>query len=367
MRVLLGNSEAGFRGGEHQTLALARGLASRGCEVAIAARGGSALAHRAAAEKIDCRELAYEKLPVSTPAALARFIASWRPAVCHAQTADAHTHLWIALALARRRAALVVSRRVAFEIIRTPLSLMKYRWGVSHFIPISRAAAESLSRAGVPPEKMTIVPSGIDAARFARAGGAELRGRWGIGADELVVGAVSAFEAEKGLSILIDAAAATAESGKRARFVLVGEGSLENRLAGQAGRLGLGESVILMPQDRPLEETLGAFDLFVLPSLAEGLSTALLAAMASGLAVVASDTGGIPEAVSPDCGVLVPPGDAGALAGALGRLIEDRGLRKKMGEAGRSRAALFDISYTVERTLEIYEMVSGAKAEPKSR
>jgi glycosyltransferase involved in cell wall biosynthesis len=120
--------------------------------------------------------------------------------------------------------------------------------------------------------------------------------------------------------------------------------------------------VIITGRDLSLEETLGAFDVFALPSLEEGLSTALLAAMASGLPVVASDTGGIPEAVSPECAILVPPGNAGSLAGAIERLLADPDLRRRMGEAGKARAALFDISITVDRTLELYRAVLNADA-----
>jgi glycosyltransferase involved in cell wall biosynthesis len=366
MRVLLANGEPGFRGGEHQTIALARGLAARGCEVAIACRAGAPTAARAALEAIECRTFAFERWPARTPAALARFISLWRPGVCHALTAGAHTHLWLARAAVPSPPPLVVSRRVAFGIPPTPFSLLKYRRGVAHFIPISRAAAESLARIGVPAGKMTIVPSGVDTARFARPEGGAARRAWGVAADEFVIGSVAAFEAEKGLATLVDAAAAMRSRGLAARFVLVGDGSLGPRLAERAARAGLGESVILARRDRPLEETLGAFDLFALPSLEEGLSTALLAAMAAGLAVVASETGGIPEAVSPECAILVPPGDAESLAAALARLMERPDLRARMGEAGRARAARFDISATVERTLEIYREVAGARLETGS-
>ena len=366
MKVLLANDEQGFRGGEHQTIALAVGLAARGCEVAIACRAGSPTAERAASEGIERIVLAFGKWPVATPIALARYISMLRPDICHAQTAGAHTHLWFARASVSSPPPLVVSRRVAFRIVPTPLALIKYRRGVAHFIPISQAAAESLARIGVPAGKMTIIPSGIETARFARRAEGAGRRRLGIRDDELVVGTVAAFEAEKGLSTLVDAAAALRSRGLRVRFVLAGEGRLGLRLAQQAARAGLGESMIFAQRDLALEETLGAFDIFALPSLEEGLSTALLAAMASGLPVAASDTGGIPEAVCPECAILVPPGDAGALAAALGRLLGDADLRRRMGEAGKARAALFDISITVDRTLELYRAVL-ANHETKSR
>jgi glycosyltransferase involved in cell wall biosynthesis len=96
------------------------------------------------------------------------------------------------------------------------------------------------------------------------------------------------------------------------------------------------------------------FDIFVLPSLEEGLSTALIAAMAAGLAVVASMTGGIPDVVSSGTGILVAPGDHEALSRAIMTLMHDEGLRRSMGDAGVKRAADFSIGRTVERTLGIY-------------
>jgi glycosyltransferase involved in cell wall biosynthesis len=92
-----------------------------------------------------------------------------------------------------------------------------------------------------------------------------------------------------------------------------------------------------------------------MPSLEEGLSTALIAAMAAGLPVVASMTGGIPDVVSGDSGVLVPPGDHAALSRAITVLMHDADLRRRMGEAGAKKAANFEIGRTVARIREVYE------------
>jgi glycosyltransferase involved in cell wall biosynthesis len=106
---------------------------------------------------------------------------------------------------------------------------------------------------------------------------------------------------------------------------------------------------------------MGLFDLFVLPSLEEGLSTALLAAMASRLAVVASDAGGIPDAVTNECGILVPPGDERALAGGIVELMNDSGARAAMENAAATRARDFDVSSMAERTLALYRSVLEAR------
>lgn len=358
MKVLLANSEPGFRGGESQTLALAKGLAAAGCDVTIAARDGSALAARAGDEGAACRSFAFEKVPLSTPWDLARFISSLRPDIVHAQTADAHTHLWIACRLMRRPPPLVVSRRVAFRVRRTPFNVLKYRTGVAHFIPISRAAAASLAAAGVPDARMTIVPSGVDTARFAALvrPGEPTPGTF-VPPGRFTFGTVGALEREKGHATLLAASATVVRERPGAYVVIAGEGSLARALQSQIVDLRLEFSADLVPEQPPIEKVLCRLDLFVLPSLEEGLSTALIAAMASGLAVVASDTGGIPDVVTPECGILVPPGDPEALARAILGLARDPATREAMGRAAAARAREFDISKTVERTLFIYRHV----------
>ncbi|HVO77187.1 MAG TPA: glycosyltransferase, partial [Candidatus Bathyarchaeia archaeon] len=351
MRVLLANTEALMRGGEYQTFALAEGLARNDCEVVLASRAGSALSRKASGS-IRCEEFGFEALPVATPLALARLIRRSRAEILHAQTSNAHTHLWLARGLLRAAPPLVVSRRVAFPIGRDWLSFLKYRTGVAHYLPISRAAAESLLARGVNPERMTVVPSGVDVEAFRGAvASPEIARRWGIDDSGCVVGVVAAFEKEKGHRFLLRAAAEVLRESPSTRFILVGEGSLEQALRGEIGSLGIEEAVRCVPLEAPLEEIMPLFDIFVLPSIQEGLSTALMAAMAAGVAVVASETGGIPEVVSPQSGILVPPRDHAALARAIARLVNDESLRKRMGEAGRARSAEFDMDRMVRKTL----------------
>ncbi|MGD1047272.1 MAG: glycosyltransferase family 4 protein [Candidatus Krumholzibacteriaceae bacterium] len=364
MRVLLANSEALMRGGEFQTAALARALMRSGCEVMLAARAGSALS-RAASGSIPVEEFGFENVPVVTPFAVARLVSRWRADLLHAQTSSAHTHLWLARGLLRGAPPLVVSRRVAFPIGRDLFSLLKYRTGVAHYIPISRAAAGSLLERGVSAARMTVIPSGIDVEAFRTAKASSgLERRWGIVKGECVIGVVAAFEAEKGHRILLRAAERVVRESPNVRFILVGEGSLERALRDEIAALGIERAVECVPPDAPLEEMLPLFDIFVLPSLQEGLSTALIAAMAAGLPVIASDTGGIPEVIVPGSGLLVPPGDDAALAGAMQGLIADERLRGSMGEAARIRGADFDMTRTVERTIEVYRRILGRDGTP---
>ena len=362
MRIILANSEKGWRGGEFQTIALARGLQHDGCEVMIAARSGSVLSKRVAGSILS-EEYRFEAVPIVTPIVLARLISRWRPDILHAQTSDAHTHLWLARKLLAEAPPLVVSRRVAFRIGKDPFSLLKYRTGVAHYIPISRAAAASLLAQGVSAARLTLIPSGVDVDAFKGAiGSPDVKRRWGIESGDIVIGTIAAFEVEKGHETLVRAAADILREVSGARFILVGEGRLKAEIEGEIRRAGLAGRLACVPLDAPLEEMLPLFDIFVLPSLEEGLSTALIAAMAAGLAVVASMTGGIPDVVSSGTGILVPPGDHEALSRAIMTLIHDEGLRRSMGDAGVKRAADFSIGRTVETTLGIYRSLIEKKS-----
>ena len=111
-----------------------------------------------------------------------------------------------------------------------------------------------------------------------------------------------------------------------------------------------------------VRDLLGAMDVFVMPSLSEGLGTSLLDAMAASKATVATDTGGIPEVVvDGDTGLLVPPRDHHALAHAIARLLKDQKLRDRMGAAGLARVEqMFSADRMVERTLEVYRARSAS-------
>jgi glycosyltransferase involved in cell wall biosynthesis len=121
--------------------------------------------------------------------------------------------------------------------------------------------------------------------------------------------------------------------------LLVGDGPDRPMLEAEVRRLGLRDRVRLAGERHDVAELLAAADVFVLSSLSEGLPVSVLEAMAAGLPVVASRVGGVPELVAEgETGLLVAPSDAHDLAGALGRLIGDRELRRRLGAAGRVRA-----------------------------
>jgi glycosyltransferase involved in cell wall biosynthesis len=153
----------------------------------------------------------------------------------------------------------------------------------------------------------------------------------------------------------------------RHRCFIAGNGSQREALAADAKRLGLDDAVrFLGPVDDP-RELLRALDIFLMPSLYEGLGIAALEAMACGLPVIASDTGGLHEAVEDSrTGLLVPPGDAVALAHAIETLAAAPAMRAAMGAAARDRAIeRFGMTTMAQRTLEFYRVCMARAAAEK--
>jgi glycosyltransferase involved in cell wall biosynthesis len=357
MRILLVNSERGYRGGEFQTAALAEGLSERGIEVHVAAAERSRLAQEIEG-RVTVHRFTFETIPLWTPIGLGRLIRRVGVDLVHAQTSRAHTHAWMAVRSVRDAPPLVVSRRVAFATSGGFLSRMKYLSGVAHYLPISEAAAGSLRSIGVPDERMTIIPSGVRVSAFGDTkGDVSLLERWGIAGRTAIVGTVAALEREKGLDVLLGAADIVLRSRHDCAFVIMGEGRERRRLEALIERSGLEGRVVLADPVKRLESVLPLFTVYVLPSLEEGMSTSLVAALAAGRAVVATRTGGVPEVVGEAAAVLVPPGDAGALAVAVTGLLEDPGRRERLAAQGRSRAASFDIERTIDATLTLYRSI----------
>jgi colanic acid/amylovoran biosynthesis glycosyltransferase len=169
--------------------------------------------------------------------------------------------------------------------------------------------------------------------------------------------AVGRLIAKKGFAELIRACALLAERGKLFRCEIIGEGPLENELRAQIAQLNLQNRFVLSGA-KPLREVrqhLAAASVFVLPSVLDpeggmdNLPTVIMEAMATGLPVVSTNIAGIPEMViQNETGFLVQPADAGALAGAIEKLIDDRSLAQKFGQAGIERAQrLFSIEENV--------------------
>jgi glycosyltransferase involved in cell wall biosynthesis len=303
---------------------------------------------------------------------LSRVLRQLGPDVVHAHDPHAVAMAALGLSMTAGKAAppLVASRRVDFHLGRNAFSRWKYRQ-VDVFVCASEAIRQILLRDGIPASKAVTVHEGIDVGHVAAAPAADLHQELWLPHHAPLVGNVAALVPHKGQRHLLDAVPDVLRHEPDARVVIAGEGELRASLEQQIRHLHLEKHVVLAGFRPDVLSLHKAFDVFVMPSVSEGLGTSLLDAMAAGRPVVASAVGGIPEVVADgETGILVPPRDHAALAAAIVRLLGDRALRERMGAAGLARVrAHFSVERMVANTLRVYERVcrEPGKNAPEAR
>ena len=226
---------------------------------------------------------------------------------------------------------------------------------------------------GLGADKVTTIHNGMDIEAFdsARGTGPEenngakgrtrdgVRETLGVKPGELVFGSVGRLAPTKGQIYLVEAFVGVLKKLPHARLLMVGDGPLRAELEESAGRLGISGKVSFVGHRRDVPLVLKGFDVFVFPSLAEGLPLGLLEAMAARLPIVASRVGGIPEVVTLDFARLVPPAEPALLADAmveLGSMTEEK--VKEFGRAARERVEDEFTSKTMcSRLMDVYEEI----------
>jgi glycosyltransferase involved in cell wall biosynthesis len=307
------------------------------------APGGPAL--KAHIGQLDVPVRAIPQMPLGAAGAakvpgLVRMLRRERPDVFHA-------HLSWPLAAKYGLAAAVLARVPAvvatvqlfpdFELDRSNFwQLRALAAGVGRYVAVSRDIATQLvERMRWPAEKIEVVYNAVRFDRPPIADRAALRARLAGDAGRPIVLTVARLDRQKGHAVLLRAAA----EAPAATFLFAGDGPEREALAAQAAALGVSDRVRFLGQRSDVPELLEACDVFALPSLFEGSSLAVLEAMAAERAVLSSAIGGTDELIADGRdGLLVPPGDAAALAAALRRLLADDALRGELGRHARVRA-----------------------------
>ncbi len=364
IRVLyvVGNFVAG--GAERHLIELWKRIDRERFEVVIACfrREGAFLAE-AEALGWPVRDLAvgrriYDAGGLAGLARLVHLVCDLRPQVIHGYLFGPNLYAALAGRLAGVPVVAVAKRNVdAFE---TPRQVMAQRLAhrlATHVTAVSEAVAESVVALGVPRSRITVIPNGVDAARFVPPAPAE-EARRALGADASpLVGSVGCLAARKDYGTLLEALHLLAGRGLAFRAALVGDGPDRGTLEAHAAALGLADRVRFLGERDDVDRLLPGMDVFVLSSREEGIPNALLEAMAAGRACVATAVGGTPEVLRDgETGWLVPPGSPGALADALEQALSHPGDARRRGEAAcRATREEMSIEAMVRRHQEFYE------------
>ena len=362
MRIAGIDPEQNFSGGEVQVMSLTLELLRAGHDAELLCDPDGELWRRAEQAAIKCRPLKIRNsLDAWAGLRLRAVLSRHHYDVLHFHTARAHA---MAPYASGRAGALVVTRRMDYAPNRLFASWL-YNRAVDGVAAISEGVAQALVHAGVQRQRIAIIPSGVDCRHFAPPAEAvrqQARAALGLLPHQIAVGTIGALVARKGHRILIDAMAlvcgddAMETAGSRLHCFIAGDGPLRHELAQRIAQRDLASRVTLLGHVEDAATLLNALDVFVMPSLSEGMGVAALEATATGLPVVASAVGGLPEVVDNGRnGVLVKPGDPAILADAIGQLAADYRQRAAMGAEGRKRAVQnWSLELMAKRTLELY-------------
>jgi glycosyltransferase involved in cell wall biosynthesis len=360
VRILHLDSGIDWRGGQQQIDYLVGGLKRLGVQQHLVLRQKGELACRLRQSDlpVSTLSLSSELAPLSI-LRLRKIIKQFLPAIIHAH--DSRTlGMAAVLKLLGEKAKLVAARRVAFPIRKNTLWDLKYGKAVDKIIAVSKFIRDQLIREGIAPGKVEVVYDGcaFDAIELEGAR-ARARQNLGIAQGDWVLGCIGQFTSEKGHEYLIRGLKRLQEQSLPTRLVLVGDGPLRGSYQTLIRELGLASHVILPGFVADPASVLPAFDVYVFPSLSEGLGSTLLMAMAHQIPVCASQTGGIPELVlEGETGSLFAPGDPQALAETVLRCARDKALTQKMAESAHRRVKSdFAVERMVSETYKIYANV----------
>lgn len=291
---------------------------------------------------------------------LARIMRSYRPHVIHSRNWGA---LEAVLAARLARVPGVIHSEHGYELdglAGLPRRQRLFRYAAYAIADAVFAVSSELRdyharQAHVAPQKIRVIPNGVDTVRFAPHPGARLQFRRALElpADAFVVGTVGRLVRIKGQETLLGAAEQLCARGINAWVLFVGDGPERDRLQRLSdGSPWLAGRVVFAGASNRVPDWLNSMDVFVLPSIGEGFSNTLLEAMACGVPSLATHVGGNPEVIGPggvDC--LFSPGDAAGLASQLERLERDPALRRSLGASVRQRAIS---EFSLERMLARY-------------
>ena len=235
---------------------------------------------------------------------------------------------------------------------------------VSHIIAVSTQINDNLLQVFGPSlsGKITVIPNGVNTARYGGPVNRDgLRAALGLPPQSFLLAMVGTLKKVKGHTYTIQAVTNLAPLFPNLHVLFIGDGELRAELETQVTAAGLENRILFLGNRQDIPDLLSACDIFVLPSLWEGLSMALLEAMATGLPIVASAVSGTVQAITPgESGLLVPPGDVPALTQAIACLVEDPHYARTLGNNAQHLAqAEFSAQRQARAHIALYQKILG--------
>lgn len=357
LRLLLVVDSLDGGGAERHVVDLAGALRRRGHDVTVACSVGGVLADGLGAAGVPLRPLvgSLVKRRVSLV-----FAARLRRLVREGGFDLVHAHIYAsaaaaALATARTGVPLVVTEHTEAPWRRRGArAFSRWLYGrPARIVAVSTAISRLLATGyGVHGDRLSVVvPAVLPQPPAAAPSGC---------AQDRLVGLVARLERSKGGDLFLRAAAQVGALVPAARFVVVGDGPQRGELERLAAQLGMADRVEFLGYRSDARRLIGSLDVLVVPSRTDGTPLVVLEAMAAGVPVVAAAVGGIPDQIRHDVdGLLVPPGDPAAVAGALAELLTDAERALRLAAAGRRRAAEFTHDAMVLTLETIYRSALG--------
>ncbi len=359
LKILHIDPERNWGGGEAQVLGLLTYLGRKGHRNDLLAYPGGRLFERCGPLGVKRLSLvARNDLDLRPVPALRRLIRSEKYDIVHFHTKRAHAlSLW--LPRGPQCPKYVVTRRMDYPEAKTWYTRLLYNRRVDGVVAISRVIMNLLIEAGVEPERIRLIHSGIDPQRFDRCADGSASAEY-----EAVVGIIASLEERKGHRYLFEAAAMLKRRGHKIKYLVAGEGPARRQLEERVKALHLGDEIRFCGFVSDAPDFLSQIDIFTLPSLYEGLGVAALEAMAAGKPVIASRVGGLPELIADgETGMLVAPKNSEELAQAVARLAGEKSLAREMGQKGAERArASFSLEQMAAKNEAYYCELTGEPA-----
>jgi glycosyltransferase involved in cell wall biosynthesis len=327
---------------------MTRELERRGHDVMLACRAGTearviARVRQEGVERVTTLTLAGGVRPVADGRDLHRLRALMTAAdVVHVHRGKEHWLAALANRLLARPRPVVRTRHIAQVVRPHAANRWLYRRATSFVVTVTEAIRRQYVAADlVDPDRIAALPGGADVDRYRPLPcDPDVYARFG-GGDRLLVGMVAGLRVMKGHDVVIEAASRLDARHLRPHVVFLGRGSLETAIRERVDRAGLGDRVSVAGFVDDLPSTLAALDVALYAPLeSDGMSRAMFECLAAGRPLIASRVGVVPEVLTDgEHALLVPAGDAEALATALARLLRDSELRARLGEAGRRLVA----------------------------